>query len=252
MTPAPARRGLLLPGALALVGIAILSGLGVWQVQRLAWKQDLIARIEARTKAAPVPAPGPADWRTLPEGWLDFRPLTITGTFLHDDEVHVFTSLGSPSGRYGGAGYWIMTPLRTTEGWYVVVNRGFVPEDRKAVTTRAPSNRAGDATLAGLAQQSYLGNRFTPDDNPVRNIWFRRDPVAIAASVGLAADRVAPYMIDAFFDPSLPGGLPQGGETRLSFPNDHLQYAVTWFGLAAALAAVFAVFAWGRLQRGRG
>jgi surfeit locus 1 family protein len=241
-------RQLLVPGIFALVGIVILCALGTWQLQRLAWKEALIARVEARAEAEPVSAPGPADWVGLAAGWLDYRPVRVTGGFRHADEAHVFTSIGDPAGRYGGAGYWVMTPLVTADGWFVVVNRGFVPEDRKAASTRPGSAPPGQVTVTGLARPPETGNAFTPHDDPARNIWFRRDPAAIAAAAGLPADRVAPYTIDAAFDPALPEGLPQGGETRLIFPNDHLQYALTWFGLAAALAGVFVVFARSRLR----
>lgn len=245
---APWRR-LLLPGILALVGIAILCALGTWQLQRLAWKQALIARVEARTMAPPIPAPGPAEWTGLEPGWFDYRPVAVTGTYRHDDEVHVFTSIGGPAGAHGGAGYWVVTPLATADGWFVIVNRGFVPEARKDPSSRPGGNPPGEVTVTGLARPPEAGNMFTPDDDPAGNVWFRRDPVAIAAAAGLPLDRVAPYTVDAVFDPTLPDGLPQGGETRLIFPNNHLQYALTWFGLAAALAGVFAVFARGRLRR---
>jgi len=249
MTTIARWRRLLVPGAAALVGIAILCALGTWQLQRLAWKEALIARVGARVEAAPVAAPGPDAWPDLDQDWIDYRPVRLSGSFHHADEVHVFTSIGQPVGRYGGPGYWVMTPLETDDGWFVIVNRGFVPEDHKLASTRSGGNRSGAVVVTGLARPPWTGNVFTPDDDPAGNVWFRRDPHAIAAAIGLPLDRVAPYTIDAAFDPTLPDGLPQGGETRISFPNDHLQYALTWFGLAAALAAVFAVFAWGRLRR---
>jgi surfeit locus 1 family protein len=103
-------------------------------------------------------------------------------------------------------------------------------------------------TVTGLVRPAEPAGTFTPKKDVARNIWFNRDAAEMAAAMGLPADRVAPYTIDAVFDPALPGGLPQGGETIVRFANNHLQYALTWFGLAAALIAVFAVWARGRMR----
>ena len=242
------RRGLLLPGIFALAGIAILIGLGVWQLQRLQWKEALIARVEARIDAEPVVAPGPGAWPSFDIDRYDFRPVRATGRFLHDKEVHVFAVIAEPKGPAGGVGYRVMTPLETTEGWYLIVNRGFVPEAKKDAATRVEGQVGGAVTVTGLVRPPEPKGWLTPKADVPRNIWFNRDPAEIAAHLGLPAERVAPYTVDAAFDPSLPGGLPQGGETVVSFSNNHLQYAITWFGLAAALASVFVVFARGRVR----
>jgi surfeit locus 1 family protein len=241
-------RRLLGPAVAAICGIAVLLALGVWQLQRLQWKEALIARVTARLTAPPVPAPGPAEWPRLDAREEEYRPVTVTGRFADEREIHVSYALTRPHGRYGGYGFLVMTPLSTAAGWTVYVNRGFVPSDKAAPATRpAP---AGETTVTGLLRAPSDRSWFMPADDAARNKWFSRDPALYARAAGLPPDKVAPYIIDAFADPSLPQGLPQGGETIVDFPNNHLQYAITWFALAAGLAGVFGAFAWRRLQEG--
>jgi surfeit locus 1 family protein len=239
---------LLLPGLAALVVFAILCGLGVWQVERLQWKEALIANVEARVKAEPVAAPGPAVWPTLDVNEAEYTAVRVTGIYDHAREIHVFTSLGEPRGKFGGVGYLVFTPLRTPENWTVFVNRGFVPAGRKDAATRRAGNPDHLVEVAGLLRQPESRHFWTPADDRVKNVWYTRDIAAFAAAAGTDLQRTAPYIIDAFADPVRPGGLPQGGETVLNFPNSHLGYAITWFGLAAALLGVFFVFARRRLK----
>jgi surfeit locus 1 family protein len=247
MAGSPVRR-LVVPGLATLVALAILLSLGVWQVHRLAWKESLIARVDSRLNAAPVPAPGPAEWPSLDLAEEEYTPVSVTGTFAHDREIRLVYALTEPKGPFGGLGYLVVTPLTTPDGWTVYVNRGFVPEAKKDAASRAEGETAGETTVVGLLRRPHGRSWFTPADNPAKNEWFSRDPALFAAAEGIAPSSVAPYLIDARFDPALPGGLPQGGETIVSFPNNHLQYAITWFGLAAALLGVFAVFAWRRAR----
>ena len=242
-------RRLIVPGLAALVAFAILISLGFWQVQRLQWKEALIASVNARLDAPPVPAPGPGAWPDLEDAGLEYQPVTVTGHFLHPKEAHVFTTLNSPKGTFGGMGYFVMTPLETPEGWLVYVNRGFVPEDRKYASTRPAGQLDGEVTVTGLFRAARGPSWITPSDDAAKNVWFSRDPALFAEAGGLPPIRVAPYTIDARSDPDLPGGLPQGGETLVEFPNNHLGYAITWFGLAAGLAGVFLVFARSRLRQ---
>ena len=236
-------RRLAVQSILAAAGFVILVSLGVWQVQRLHWKEALIARVENRLKAEPVAAPGPQAWPTLDIAAAEYEPVTVTGHYLNDKEAHVVFSLTEPRGPVGGIGYMVMTPFETGDGWIVYVNRGFVPQDREDPASRAEGIVDGTTTATGLLREASRAAWFSPADNPARNEWFSRDPAAFAAASGLPAEKVAPYIIDAAFDPNLPGGLPQGGETLVSFPNNHLQYAITWFGLAIALAVIFTTFA---------
>jgi surfeit locus 1 family protein len=242
-------RRLLLPAIATAVALAILVGLGVWQVERLAWKEGLIARVTARLDAPAGPAPPPSAWGRLDLADLQYEPVAVTGRFDNRHVIHVVQALTEPKGRLGGIGYMVMTPLTTADGWTVYVNRGFVPADHKDPATRAGGQIEGEVTVTGLLRAPYDRSWFAPADNGARNEWFSRDPVLYAKASGIDPAKVAPYIIDAKFDPGLPGGMPQGGETIVTFPNNHLQYAITWFGLAAALLGVFNAFAWGRLRK---
>ncbi len=173
--------------------------------------------------------------------------MEVSGRFDNAHEIHVVYSLTEPKGPAGGVGFFVMTPFTTTDGWLVYVNRGFVPAAKVDPATRSEGQIDGDATVVGLLRAPARRSWFMPADDNVRNQWFSRDPALYAEAQDLPPAKVAPYIIDARFDPTLAGGLPQGGETVVSFPNSHLGYAITWFGLALALAAVYGVFAWRRL-----
>ena len=238
-------RGLILPGILAAVGIAVLAGLGLWQLERRIWKEELILRVEARTRAPAAPVPLETDWPNIGAARDEYRRVTLRGRFRHRNEALVYTVLSEPKGRFSGQGYWVLTPLETESGAIVIVNRGFVPMDRKDVASRREGQIEGPASVTGLLRMPEEGNWFTPANDTARAAWYRRDPQEIAKAYQLL--RVSPFLIDDDVTPN-PGGLPQGGETRLEFPNNHLGYALTWFGLAAALAGVFGAFAWQRMR----
>src|SRR5690606_11685812 len=137
--------------------------------------------------------------------------------------------------------FWVMTPLELTNDTFVIVNRGFMPLDRKDAATRKEGQVAGTVSVTGLLRMPEDAGYFAPANDPAKDAWYRRDAGEIARARGLA--RAAPFTIDADATPN-PGGLPQGGDTRVVFTNNHLQYAVTWFGIALALVGVFGVFAW--------
>jgi surfeit locus 1 family protein len=240
-------KSLFWPTVVTIAGLAVLTGLGTWQLQRLAWKTELIATVEARVNAEPVPLPAPVEWPTLDLDDWEYRPVTATGTFDHAHEFHVFTHLPEPRGPLGGSGYWIITPLVLGGGGTVLVNRGFVPRDFKDPATRPAGQVTGPVTVNGLVRAPERQHAFVPDNDPARNIWFFRDVAAMAAAA--RHPDAAPFLIDERAN-TVPGGLPQAGETRLRFANDHLQYALTWYGLVLCLAAVY-IALW-VAQRGRG
>ena len=237
-------RALIAPAISALVAFGLLCGLGIWQWQRLAWKEGLIARATSRAAASVAAMPAEADWPQVTAESDEYRRVQVTGIFRHDREALCWALLSDANGRYSGPGYWVLTPLATADGAIVLVNRGFVPLDRKDAQTRRQGEVAGTVTVTGLLRMPERRSWFTPADDPQKHLWQERDPAAIAKAYGLS--RAAPFFIDADAAPN-PGGLPEGGETKLVFPNRHLEYALTWFGLALALAAVFAVFAWKQL-----
>lgn len=216
------RWGILLPGALLCL---VFLALGVWQVQRLGWKTDLIARTGAAMTAAPVPAPAPGT-EGAPEDY-EYRRVTVTGRYLPGD-----TLVRAVSDR--GAGYWVMTPFRTDAGWRLLVNRGFVAQDRAEAYDAAPD---GPVTVAGLMRASQTGGGFLRANDPEGGRWFSRDTGAIAGTQGIAP--VAGWFLDL---DRVPGqDAPLGGLTVVTFPNNHLSYALTWFAMAAGLAVLLVV-----------
>lgn len=218
---------------LATLVFAILVGLGIWQAQRLAWKEGLLATIEARTHSAPQPLAA-IEERERRAGDVDYWPVTVHGTFLHSGERHFLSTW------QGMSGFDVITPLKLDDGRFVLVNRGFVPYAQKDPATRPQGEIAGEVEVTGLARNAPLAKPswLVPDNEPAENIFFWKDLPQMAATAGLPAGAVVlPFLIDADAAPN-PGGLPVGGVTIVDLPNNHLQYALTWFGLAGALLAV--------------
>lgn len=240
---AGAWRDLLAPGLAALVCLAILLGLGTWQLQRRTQKEDLIARIVARARVEPpAPLPAPDAWDPRAD---EFRRVRVTGTLLHDRETLVHgLAAGAVPGR-ALQGYYVITPLRREDGSIVLVNRGFVPTELRRPEDRRAGQVEGETTITGILRASEARGLFVPEPDPARDAWFTRDIAAIARARGL--DRVAPFLVEADATPN-PGGWPRGGQLRIDLPNNHLNYAFTWFGLAACLVGVFGAFAWRRLH----
>lgn len=229
-------RPLLIPFLLTLIGLAVLIGLGSWQLERRAWKLSLIGRIEARAKGEVVSFDKAKQFWAA-EGDVEYYRLALTGQFLHEHERHLYGIVN------GEAGWRILTPFETRDHTAIFVDRGFVPEPYRDPATRSEGQIEGEISIIALARTSEEGSLFTPENQPANNRWFVRDIHALNRSLpdDLAA-RSAPFMAE--LEPmTVPGGWPRAGVTRLELPNRHLEYAVTWFGLAASLAAVFAFFA---------
>jgi surfeit locus 1 family protein len=239
-------RGLVAPTIAAAAVFAVLIGLGTWQVERLFWKEALIAAAASRIDAPPVAAP-PPPWEGFDPVGAEYTHVRLSGRYL-PGEAHVYALLSDARGPLAGQGYWVMSPFETDGGWIVLVNRGFVPTDRKDPSTRPPPP-AGEAVVTGVLRRPDPPGLFTPGPDPVKNVWFVRDAGVLARAFDLPDGRpLAPYTIDADAAMTPPGGVPQAGETRRVFPNSHLQYAVTWYGLAAVLVFVYAAFVAARLR----
>ena len=230
MAPGTARRwpGRLLWGALALLAFIGFLALGQWQLERRAWKLDLIERVEQRVDAPPVAAPTDADIDPQESEYLRVR---LHGEFLHQREtlVQASTLLGS--------GYWVLTPLRRQDGTTVLVNRGFVAPENRHRASRREGEPRGPVTVTGLLRPSEPGGAFLRDNAPEQDRWYSRDVAAIAEARGLS--RVAPYFVDAEAPPLAEGGgagQPVAGLTVVQFRNNHLVYALTWFMLALMVA----------------
>jgi surfeit locus 1 family protein len=224
-TPRPLRTVLL---ALAVVlSEILLVGLGVWQVERRTWKLDLIDRVDRRVAAAATAAPGPRAWPGMDRDHDEYRHVGVTGHFVDIRPVLVkaLTELGS--------GYWVLAPFETDQGFKVLINRGFVPDDVSARVGSEAQGHQAPASVVGLLRITEPKGAFLRSNDPGQDRWYSRDVAAIGGRLGIGD--IAPYFIDA--DASANGtGEPVGGLTVVSFPNNHLIYAVTWFSLAIMLA----------------
>ncbi|WP_295814633.1 SURF1 family protein [uncultured Nitratireductor sp.] len=231
---------------LALLSLAVLAcllALGTWQVKRLQWKEALIAQIETRINAEPV------DLTTIERAYaetgdVEYRPVQVQGAFRHAGERHYFATW------QGQSGYFVHTPLRLADGRFIFVNRGFVPFDRKEAETRGEGQVVGGVRVQGLARNGIdeKPSFIVPDNDIEKNIFYWKDLNTMVHTAGLPeAARVLPFYVDADDAPN-PGGLPVGGVTRIDLPNSHLQYAITWYGLAVALCGVLIVW-WRRNRR---
>jgi surfeit locus 1 family protein len=215
-----------LTGFAAIAVLVILVALGIWQIQRLAWKTDLIARVDARLAAPAVAAPGPQGWPAISAARDEYRRITLDGHYLPGKDVLV------KAVSVQGSGFWVMTPIQTDAGWIALVNRGFVPGARRA---DYPSPAAGRQQVSGLLRISQPGGAFLRSNDPDGGRWYSRDTEAIARKQSLG--EVAPWFLDADAAAD-PDSLPAGGLTVVQFRNSHLSYALTWFGLAILWAGM--------------
>ncbi len=232
-----ARRSLLWPTLWSIFGLLLLLGLGTWQVQRLHWKEGLIAERNAALAAPPVPLPQTLD-AARP---LEFHPVRAEGQFLNDRELYL-----NAQSLAGEQGFHVLTPFRLDDGAILMVDRGFVPTEKQAPATRAQGQIAGPTTVIGLLRLPEAPGWFTPPNEPQKNSWFSIDLEAMAEAAGVGS--ALPFYVDAAKTPPNPGGWPLGGQTITDLPNDHLQYAITWYALAVALVVIYIRFAQRRLR----
>ena len=215
----PQARALFARTLLALAAVAVLIGLGVWQLERKAWKEGLIATLEQRLDADATGLPPPETWRDLDTAQNEFRRVKFSAEFQHDKEALAYTAGSTLRADATGPGYWVFTPARLSDGRVVVVNRGLAPEGRQRPATRAEGQVAGFHEIEGVMRWPEPRNLFTPADDSQRNLWFVRDHQAMAAAKSWGA--VAPFYIEQEAPPQ-PGGLPSVGKVRPNLPNNHL------------------------------
>lgn len=222
-----------------LIALAILLSLGHWQQRRLVWKEDLLAQISSRVAAEPAVFDDVLS-QYARTGDVDYVPVTLLGRFLHEHEMYFFST------HKGHSGWYVYTPLQRGNGMVVLINRGFVPYDSKDAKTRQSGQQGGMQTVVGLARNplALKPSVLVPDNDIDGNVFYWKDLAAMWQRTGLANHlAVAPIFVDAN-ETANPGGLPIGGVTRIELPNNHLQYALTWYGLAAALLAVLTAYLW--------
>ncbi|MEN5083631.1 SURF1 family cytochrome oxidase biogenesis protein [Bosea sp. TWI1241] len=233
---------LLLPALFTLVSLAVLCTLGTWQILRMQEKHAFINRLEAQAVAPPAAMPAASGWAGLDPAALDLSRVVAKGRYVDGPVAGVRTTVaGGPPGsrQLSGFGRWVFQGFALDDGGTVLVNRGFVPEERYGEIRPA----AGEATIVGFLRAPEARGSFTPADLPERREFYTRDPAGIAASLGLGA--VAPFYLEA--ERQGDGLTPPAGvdprELIARIPDNHLQYALTWYGLALTLIGVFVAYA---------
>ncbi len=231
---------------LMLALTAVFIALGLWQWQRLGEKDALIATVADRMDRPPVSFPTPDLWPTLDTEFYDYRPLTLTGHYVPEGTVLVFTSLTEARGQRNGPGYWVMTPFALDDGGSIFLNRGFVPQASGPAFASGDDIDSGMVTVTGVGRRAEATGSFTPGADAPNRIEWVRDPVRLARFAATAPTPIAPIYVDLPASDH-PDALPQGGETVVEFPNNHLGYAMTWFGFA--LITPILLFFWLRRPR---
>jgi len=233
MPPRNGRSGFrptLIPTLITVPALLMLLVLGSWQVQRHFWKEELNRERAAAAAAPAVDLPA----RVADPAALEFRPVRATGVFRHDRELFV-----NGRSQRGNPGYHVITPLERPGGETVLVNRGWVPYERKAPDRRAAGQVTGPVAVEGLLRDDARRGMFMPDNDPAKNVWFWYDLPAMSRAAGI--DPPARFYVEAGPAPN-PGGFPIGGQTLVTLPANHLQYALTWYALAVAVAAIYILY----------
>ena len=219
----------------AIIMIAILIGLGVWQLQRLTWKENLIATVSGHMQAAPISLD---DALKLSPDDMQYRKVALSGRFDNSKEAYIFTT-----GAGGDPVYHVLTPFITDDGRTLIVDRGEIPKARLSPQSRQAVE--GQIRITGVWRVPDAPGLFTPGPVPDQHIWYARDLAGIAAADHLRL--AAPVVVEAD-NTANPGGLPVGGQTVVDFPNNHLEYALTWFGLAIGVFGVYFAY---HISKGR-
>lgn len=240
-------------GLFTLFLLAVFVGLGIWQLQRRVEKHALIAALDTRLAAAPVPLPPPVQWKTLSPAVDEFRRVTFTATYERRPDAMVFSSGSAIRGDVSGLGTWAFLPARLPDGDVIVVNAGFV---QNTMQDRAQQDQAvtklvtgAPVTMTGYLRFPETAGMLTPKTDTGKRLWFGRDIGAMTQALGWAPDgHIAPFYVD-LESPVPQDGIPKPGPLQVHLRDDHMQYAITWFGLAAAVLIAFGV--WWRGQRRR-
>ncbi len=237
-------RPALWPTLISLPILVLSLTLGVWQLERREWKRDILDRMAANQAAAPISLDELLKGDPLRH---EYGRVKVAGTFEHGKEFHL-----AARSLKNKVGLQVVTPLKTDDGQVVLFDRGWIPSEKKEPSKRAEAQPAGRVELTGIVRRSQTKGRFVPDNAPDKNVWFQVDVPLMRQLAGAPPDaRLDRFFLDADAAPN-PGGAPVGGQTRLDIPNDHMQYALTWFLIALALAGVYLAYHWenGRLDVG--
>ena len=242
------RRGTAGFAIFTLAMVALFVGLALWQLQRRVEKHALIAALTERLATAPLPLPPPSQWNALAPAKDEFRRVSFTATYARLPDAMVYSAGSAVRDDVAGPGTWAFLPARLAGGQTVAVNAGFV---QNTMQDRGQQDRAvarlvtgASVTLTGYIRFPEAAGLLTPSENPAKRLWFARDHLAMARALGWG--EVAPFYID-LETPAPESGIPKPGPLDVHLKDDHLQYAITWFALAAAVVIAFAV--WWRAQR---
>lgn len=223
------------PTVFTVPAVLLMLGLSVWQIERLQWKEALIAERSQRTSAPAIALPGAEPLSAADLAGLEYRHVHAQGQFANDKEIF----LGARTFE-GSAGYHVITPFRLADGRVVLVDRGWIPLDRKEAAKRSAGEIEGATGLDGVIRLQGRQTWFVPDNRPDLDFFFWIDLPVMAKLAGLPGTETR-YYVEA--GPAKnPGGFPVGGQTRIDLPNDHLQYAITWFCLAIALVVIYVLY----------
>jgi surfeit locus 1 family protein len=229
------------PSVVSLVIFAVALGLGIWQMERREWKRGILDRMAVNQATAPISLDELLKGDPLRH---EYGRIKVAGTFAHDKEFYL-----AARSLKNKVGLQVVTPLVTDDGRIVLFDRGWIPQETKDPARRAPGQVQGRVELTGIVRRNQERRQFAPENVPDRNVWFHVDVPLMRSMAGGKPDP----KLDAFFleadAAANPGGVPVGGQTRLDIPNDHLQYAITWFLIALAMAGVYLAYHWenGRL-----
>ena len=250
MTELPSRRPAVAGFAIfTLVMVAAFTGLGIWQLQRRVEKHALIAILNERLAAAPAALPAQSQWNALTPAKDEFRRVSFTATYAPLPDAMVYSAGSAVRADISGPGTWAFLPARVQGGESIVVNAGFV---QNTMQDRSQQDRAVGRLVTGqpVKLTGYIrfpenAGTLTPPENLDKRLWFTRDHLAMARALGWG-EGIAPFYID-LEQPVPESGIPRPGPLTVHLKDDHLQYAITWFTLAFAVAIAFGV--WWRGQR---
>lgn len=237
-------RPALWPTLISLPILVLSLTLGVWQMERREWKRDILDRMAANQAAAPLPLDELLKGDPLRH---EYGRVKVAGSFLHDKEFHL-----AARSLKNKVGLQLVTAFKTDDGKIVLFDRGWIPSEKKEPAKRAEGQVPGRVELTGIVRRNQERRQFAPENAPDKNVWFHVDVPLMRRMAGAPSDpKLDAFFLDADAAPN-PGGVPIGGQTRLDIPNDHLQYAITWFLIALALAGVYLAYHWenGRLTVG--
>ena len=205
--------------------------LGTWQIDRLGQKNDLLKKIQRVSEDITDLKDANIDDSNL-DDWL-YRKIKIHGDFISQENIFVFTHLSDPRGKFGGAGYWVLNPFKSDEGNIIIINRGFIPQNIYDQFSSS-ANKYKENIVTGYVRKFEKENIFTPDKNIEDRILYLFEKNDIKKLFRIK--KIEPYFIDQVDEYN---SLPQSNETQLKFPNNHLSYAITWYGLATALLFIY-------------